>query len=67
MGWAQAASHVRLTGYHLLGIERATSKLIVLAEAALPDSDRITFLPHHCHNIPDQERARWTPIPAGAN
>ncbi|MEU7631783.1 hypothetical protein AB0C34_17600 [Nocardia sp. NPDC049220] len=64
VGWAEAVSHVRLTGGYLFGIE--AGNLIVLAEAALPD-DRITYLPHYCDKIPDQARARWTPIPAGAS
>lgn len=52
--WPEAAvGYVKLTGFHLLGIERATGVLVVLAEAA-DSADRIHYLPHHCESIPEE-------------
>lgn len=59
--WAVAAlGYAKLTGYHLLGIERATGVLVVLAEA-MTLSGETAVLPHHCDKIPDDVRAAYEP------
>jgi hypothetical protein len=51
-----------LTGYHLLGIEKATGVLVVLAEAETLDG-RIGHLPHHCTKIPADVVAKYAEAP----
>jgi hypothetical protein len=58
-GWSYAIlRYVELTGFHLLGVERATGELVVLAEATTLSGKR-TVLPHHCEKIPDDVRATY--------
>jgi hypothetical protein len=49
-----------LTGFHLLGIERASGTLVVLAEATTLTGE-IVHLPHHCRQIPDDVRTTYAP------
>ncbi|MBO0877305.1 MAG: hypothetical protein J2P19_28335 [Pseudonocardia sp.] len=57
--WSIAAlGYARLTGYHMLGIEKATGALVVLAEATTL-SRQITVLPHHCDKIPGHLQATY--------
>jgi hypothetical protein len=57
--WAKAVlGYARLTGFYLLGVERATGELVVLAEATSLSGQR-TYLPHHCQKIPDEVRVTY--------
>ncbi|MEV1013883.1 MULTISPECIES: hypothetical protein [unclassified Micromonospora] len=59
--WAEAGvGNVRLTGFHLLGIEESTNALVVLAEATARYGKTVN-LPHHCLNIPDDVHQRYAP------
>lgn len=59
--WPYAVlGYFQLTGYHLLGIEKATGDLVVLAEATSLAGERMV-LPHHCKKIPDDVKARYRP------
>jgi hypothetical protein len=49
---------VTLTGYHVLGVERATGELVVLAKTTTLTGGR-TVLPHHCRKIPDEVRGAY--------
>ncbi|MEN3308950.1 MAG: hypothetical protein V7603_5152 [Micromonosporaceae bacterium] len=59
--WAEAAlGYVRLTGFRLLGVEKATNDLVVLAEATTLSGQTIG-LPHHCLNIPEDLHHQHAP------
>lgn len=59
--WPEASlGYVRLTGFHLLGVERATNTLVVLAEATTPAGQTIG-LPHDCVCIPEDVHRRYAP------
>lgn len=61
VSWPEAIKFLRLTGYHLLGVDKAAGELVVLAEAQDPRSARtaITHLPHRCSQIPDELRTTY--------
>lgn len=67
-GWCDRAEHwahavlgySRLTGNHLLGVHRLTNTLVVLFEATTL-SGQVTYLPHHCPNIPEDQHGRYAP------
>lgn len=59
--WAEAAlGYTRLTGFHVLGVQRETNVLVVLAEATAL-SGATVHLPHHCPAIPEDVHARFAP------
>lgn len=59
--WAHAVlGYAQLTGVHLLGVERATNTLVVLAEATTL-AGGTTYLPHHCLNIPEDKHREYAP------
>lgn len=60
VSWPQAIlGYWELTGFHLLGVERATGTLVVLAEATSLVRGQTVHLPHHCQKIPDDVRATY--------
>jgi hypothetical protein len=59
--WGHAVlGYARLTGFHLLGVERATNTLVVLAEAT-DLAGRVVHLPHHCLHIPEDVHTEYAP------
>lgn len=59
--WAHAVlGYTRLTGLHLLGVEKATNTLVVLAEATNL-AGAVVHLPHHCVHIPEDMHSRYAP------
>lgn len=59
--WQNAVlGYARLTGFYLLGIHRDTNTLVVLFEAATL-TDGITYVAHHCLNIPDDKHREYAP------
>jgi hypothetical protein len=65
--WAQILlGHGELTGFHMLGVDRTTGNLVVLAEATSL-SGEIFHLPHHCKEIPEDVRATYAPDVAAIN
>jgi hypothetical protein len=66
VAWAvSVVGYVELTGDHLLGRERATGRLVVLAEAKTPNGE-IVMLPHHCPLIPEDVLAEYAADAVGA-
>jgi hypothetical protein len=60
--WPEAAlGYAKLTGFHLLGVERATNTLVVLAEATHAMTGATIGLPHDCLNIPADVHSRLAP------
>ena len=59
--WPQAGlGYWTLTGFHLLGVERETNTLVVLAEATNLTGE-IVNLPHHCLAIPVEQHTKYAP------
>ena len=64
--WRQLiTANWELTGYHMLGIERATGTLVVLAEATTLTGQTV-HLPHHCKQIPADIQATYAPEEASS-
>lgn len=64
--WPEAfAACLTLTGDHMLGVEKATGELVVLAEATTL-TGQTTVLPHHCEKIPDEVRNTYAAAIAAA-
>ncbi|WP_052616066.1 hypothetical protein [Mycobacteroides abscessus] len=61
VSWPEAIKFLRLTGYHLLGVDQVAGELVVLAEAQDPRYARavVTHLPHRCSQIPDELRTTY--------
>lgn len=59
--WPEAVlRYAQLTGVHLLGVEKATNVLVVLAEATTMGGQTVG-LPHHCLHIPEDLHQRYAP------